>query len=81
MLNSPVVASTVPVTWLATAATSGSWRIFAACTCTAVLPSSCTGSGSETWVLLWLLCPVWSPEMVDSWISAVDSYFGVWIFE
>src|SRR5664280_2217880 len=76
MVNAPVYGSTVPVTSEATPATSGLLRIFAAPSCTVVLPNSCTGSGSVTGADVW---PVWPTLLI--WMSAVDWYLGVSIFE
>ncbi len=73
-----MAASTVPVTSAATLSVLASPRMVAARCCTAVLPNSCTGSGSVT-------VEDGLPEavvlMALSWIVAVDWYFGVWIFE
>jgi hypothetical protein len=53
-------------------------RMVAARSWTAVLPNSCTGSGSVT---VELGAPEAVALMAFSWIVAVDWYFGVWTLE
>ena len=77
MVSAPVVGSTVPVTSLATAPTSGLWRSLAACSSTAVLLRAWTGSGRVTWVD----DPPEAFVVELIWTRAVDWYIGVWSLE